>query len=210
MDIDYYSDSIPNFYGGVSPFGNNYKGELIRGLEQLYDIPISRFKISGYTKPMYIEYKIFSSSQVSKLEEMAITEIAKMCNFSVRDINDTCIIWKIIVVDSAKLNPFSWEKDSPNGDFWCNIINDMKDRDFFGQTFTAMARWFELDSRKHIFETDSDDTQDEPKRYKFLIPIQVIKDIDLLKPFMLEKYGIDLVPKMSVVKKKYIEFHKGD
>ena len=208
LDVDYYIDSIPNTYGGVSPFGNNYKGELIQGIVQLTGIPISRLKISKDAPLKYIGYKIYSSHKVRQLEEMALEELAKMCEFKIFNIIDTCTVWKFEVRDSSKLVPFSWDRDSPNGFFGVHPINNGKDMNFFGQTLTGLTFELEFGIKQHIFYTDSQDSVDEPNRYKFVIPGECIKDFKLLKSFMLDRYGIELIPVKRGIEKKYIEFNK--
>lgn len=207
-EVNIYHCKIENRSGGTSPFSNEFKGELKRGVAQLHGIPITRLKANTDTLAYYIGYKVFSGFNISELENFVLKILMKHCQFHLTDIEDTCQVWQIVVRDSSKLNPFSWKKDRPDGTTWHYPINGGKDIEMFGQTFTAIAKWLEIDSDKYIFETDSDDTMDEPKRYKFTIPCEYIINIDLLKKFMLEKYGIDFVPKTSIIHKKYIEFYK--
>jgi hypothetical protein len=210
LEVEHYTDSIPTPSGASYFWGSNYKGELSKGIAQLYNLPVTRVKLSRQFPTHYIGYNIFSQNNLKQLEELALASIANVCDFTINDIKDTCQVWQIVVRDSTKLNPFSWQIDRPDGTTWHYPINGGKDIEMFGQTFTALAYWLEVDSGKYIFETDSDDTMDEPNRFKFTVPLEYIRNIEKLRQFMFEKYGIDLVPKMSVVKKKYVEFNKGD
>jgi hypothetical protein len=207
LEVEYYTDSVPTQSGASYFWGSNYKGELSKGIAQLYNLPITRIKLSKRSPTHYISYNIFSQNNLKQLEELALASIAKVCNFTIKEIRDTCDVWKLTVTDSTKLDYFSWAIDSPNGITHCNYKNEKKDRYYFGQTFTALAHWLELDSEQYTFETDSDDSMNEPQRYKFLIPVDIIKNIDLLKPYMLDKYGITLVPVKRGIEKKYIDFH---
>ena len=209
LNLEIYKDSIPTILYGFSS-SNNFLGDLGEGVSNLFGSPVTRLKTSKNSNIKYIKYNVFRSYGIDELERVILKTLEKECQFTINDIHDTCDVWRIFVADSTKLDTFSWLKDSPNGTTWCNFLNNGKDRDYFGQTFTALTQHLEEDSRKYIFSTDSDDSADEPKRYKFVIPIKFLYDIELLKPFMKEKYGIALIKEQKVIKKIYLKFKDSD
>ena len=77
----------------------------------------------------------------------------------------------------------------------------------FGSTLTRVARDFEKDSEKYIVISDSDDTADEPQRYKFTVPYPY-EDINALSSFLENKYGVVLVKEKRAIKKVYVNFKK--
>ena len=120
----------------------------------------------------------FSHENLSSLE----------LSLTVSDTVDVCDVWVLTVKDSSKLDRFSWEKDSPNGITTTGWKGNRNEFHFFGSTLTRVARDFEKDSEKYIVISDSDDTADEPQRYKFTVPYPY-EDINALSSFLGNKIG---------------------
>jgi hypothetical protein len=199
-------------YAGRSPFSTKYQGELVEGIANLYGIPLVRVKASKNAPTKYINYNIFTNYLVSSdLTKTAIKVLEDGCEFKIREIKDTCDIWKITVIDSSKLVPFSFEKDSPNGITGIgSSLNNIKDIELFGQTLTATAKWFEIVSKKYIFISESVDTGYNALRYKFIIPLEFVQDIEILMHFMKEKYGILFIKEKGIIEKLFLEFKSSD
>ena len=189
------------------PFTINYKGELIHSLAHLLGVPITRIKTSPNPPEKYISYNVFGSSKINELGQRVLDDLIRNFNFEISDTIDICDVWVLTVKDSSKLDRFSWEKDSPNGITTTGWKGNRNEFHFFGSTLTSVARDFEKDSEKYIVISDSDDTADEPQRYKFTVPYPY-EDINALSSFLENKYGVVLIKEKRAIKKVYVNFKK--
>ena len=199
MNIELHQDSIQTLAYGYSSF-INYQGELTEGVGNIFGYPVTRIKTNKNSPKKYIKYNVNRNFKIDELIGIVINTLEKEFEFTTHEIYDTCDVWRIFVSDSSKLVTWGFGFLPEEG------TNNYIYRDFFGATFTTLAKYLEEDSRKYIFVTDSNDTMDEPKRFKFIIPMSFIKNIDLLKAFMFEKYGIELLKEKKVIKKLYLKF----
>ena len=207
LELKIYNKPFPYNSGVVGPFTINYKGELIHGLAHLLGVPITRIMTSPNPPEKHISYNVFRSTKTHELEQIVLDDLVRNFNLEVSDTVDVCDVWVLTVKDSSKLDRFSWEKDSPNGTTWSGWQGNRKEYHYFGSTLTMVAKDFEVLSEKFICLTDSDDTADEPQRYKFTVPYPY-DDVQALSSFMENKYGVVLVKEKRAIKKVYVSFKK--
>lgn len=207
LELKVYNKPLLSNYGVVGPFTINYKGELIHSLAHLLGVPITRIRTNPNPPVKYISYNVFSSTKTNELEQRVLDDLIRNFNFEVSDTIDICDVWVLTVKDSSKLDRFSWEKDSPNGTTWAGWHGNRKEYHYFGSTLTHVAKDIETLSEKFICLTDSDDTADEPQRYKFTVPYPY-DDINALSSFLEKKYGVVLIREKRAIKKVYVNFKK--
>ena len=207
LELKIYSKPIPTNFGFNAPFSSMYKGELLHCLSNLLGVPITRIKSSPNSPEKYISYNVYSTYKVNELAQRVLDDLMMHLSFELSDVVDTCDVWILTVKDSSKLDRFSWAKDSPDGTTTTGWKGTRSEFHFFGQTLTAIARDFEKDSEKFIVISDSDDSGDEPQRYKFTVPYPYT-NIDSLSSYLEAKYGVALIKEKRCIKKVYVNFKK--
>ena len=200
LEVKIYSKPIPTNFGYNTPFSSMYKGELLHCLSNLLGVPITRIKTRPNPPEKYISYNVFSTYKVNELAQRVLDDLMMHLSFDLSDVVDTCDVWILTVKDSSKLDRFSWEKDSPDGTTTAGWKGNRSEFHFFGQTLTMIAANFEKDSEKFIVISDSDDSGDEPQRYKFTVPYPYI-NIDTLSAYLENKYGVILIKEKKAIKK---------
>lgn len=207
LEIKIYSKPIPTNWGFNTHFSNMYRGELLYCLSNLLGVPITRIKKSPNYTEKYISYNVYSTYKANELAQRVLDDLMMHLSFELSDIVDTCDVWILTVKDSSKLDRFSWEKDSPDGTTTAGWKGNRSEFHFFGQTLTMIARDFEKDSEKYIVISDSDDSGDEPQRYKFTVPYPYT-NIDTLSSYLENRYGVALIKDKRAIKKIYVNFKK--
>lgn len=207
LEIKIYNKPIPANFGFNAPFSSMYKGELLHCISNLLGVPITRIKTNPNPPEKYISYNVFSTYKVNELAQRVLDDLMMHLSFELSDVVDTCDVWILTVKDSSKLDRFSWAKDSPDGTTTTGWKGNRSEFHFFGQTLTRIAADFEKDSEKFIVISDSDDSGDEPQRYKFTVPYPYI-NIDTLSSYLENKYGVTLIKEKRAIKKVYVNFKK--
>ena len=207
LEIKIYNKPIPTNWGFNAHFSNMYRGELLYCLSNLLGVPITRIKKSPNYTEKYISYNVYSTYKANELAQRVLDDVMTHLSFELSYIVDTCDVWIFTVKDSSKLDRFSWAKDSPDGTTWSGWKGNRNEYHYFGQTLTRIAADIEKMSEKYIMISDSDDSADEPQRYKFTVPYPYT-NIDTLSSYLENRYGVVLIKDKRAIKKIYVNFKK--
>jgi hypothetical protein len=175
----------------------NYKGTLERGIHDLWHTTRPYVRYNKKPPLKYLEYK--ASNGDEKLSKAYIkTCLQAHFGFKVSEMKDSCEVWILHILDTAKLNQHSfvydrdWMKYYDGDDYWVNYGADIR---FVLQTI--------LENERGQMAIQADENNDS---YNFKIPNKVIDSFDSLDAFLRENYGLGFTKEKRLVDLIYVNF----
>jgi hypothetical protein len=175
----------------------NYKGTLEEGIHDLWRTTRPYVRYNKKPPLKYLEYSAFNGDE--KLSKAYIkTCIQAHFGFKVSATKDSCEVWILHTIDTAKLNKhrFVYDRD------WMKYYDGDEYRADYGTDIKFLLRAM-LENERGQMAVQADINND---LYNFKIPYNVINSYEKLDNFLRENYGLGFTKEKRMVDLIYVNF----